>query len=568
TYVVRHDGGAWSDPSTPITNATFTYDTSTPGTYTFKITDGKGCTTITEKEVAPIVRPEISQIVVTDATCFDSATGALDVQIDQSKGVSPYTIEVFENVGGGVRGTSFGNQTTNLPAGDYIIEVTDAKNCKVEGFATIGQPEELDTEIKVTSLQCTGDGVSLGSIEVIVNSGGTGDFTIVLYDRNDQLASTSTTNPVNGISFNSAVLFDGLDYGNYTIRIIDDNGCETILDATVNSYPDIILEDLTLPACGINDGSMKVTANTANPDVPLAGNFYFAIYPYSNPYNDTPGAPNPEWFAGTGVDNKSYTFTNLQPGVVYTYVVYDVTTGCEYVQKGTKAVAYQSQMEPKIVEGYNVTCKGLKNGYADFTVTGFDSGASAIDFQVYNAYDYTEVLGANGSIPILGGATSVSGSTPMNLPPGEYYIMFTEVGGVNNLCVKPSEPFRIRESFENLDLAVSTTNDNCAANAGTITATATFGTPPYEYQFLLASETAPIASDLNWTQSSVFNGDSGDYIVYVKDVNNCIVYEPITIDLDPSPEIELSITNQCDGNSGSFGVEVKLTKEGIAPYLI
>src|SRR5690606_25375742 len=119
TYVVRHDGGAWSDPSTPITNATFTYDTSTPGTYTFKITDGKGCTTITEKEVAPIVRPEISQIVVTDATCFDSATGALDVQIDQSKGVSPYTIEVFEN-NGGVRGTSLGNQTTNLPAGDYI----------------------------------------------------------------------------------------------------------------------------------------------------------------------------------------------------------------------------------------------------------------------------------------------------------------------------------------------------------------------------------------------------------------------------------------------------------------
>src|SRR5690606_35245010 len=69
-------------------------------------------------------------------------------------------------------------------------------------------------------------------------------------------------------------------------------------------------------------------------------------------------------------------------------------------------------------------------------------------------------------------------------------------------------------------------------------------------------------------QSSVFNGDSGEYIVYVKDQNNCIVSVPAEIELDPSPEIELSVTNQCDGISGSFAVEAKLTEEGIAPYFI
>src|SRR5699024_510759 len=56
--------------------------------------------------------------------------------------------------------------------------------------------------------------------------------------------------------------------------------------------------------------------------------------------------------------------------------------------------------------------------------------------------------------------------------------------------------------------------------------------------------------------------------VYVKDANNCIVGEEITIMLDPSPEIELSVPNQCEGESGDFGIEVKLSKEGVAPYFI
>src|SRR5690606_16734488 len=145
TYVVSTDGGAnWSDPSVASTNTTFTHTAPTSGTYTFRITDDKGCTTITEKVVESIVQPDISQIVVTDATCFDSATGALDVQIDQTTGVAPYTIEVFEDIGEGTRGTSFGNQTTNLPAGNYIVVVTDAKECEVEGIATIAEPNELD----------------------------------------------------------------------------------------------------------------------------------------------------------------------------------------------------------------------------------------------------------------------------------------------------------------------------------------------------------------------------------------------------------------------------------------
>src|SRR5690606_12897859 len=570
TYRISTNGGIdWSESSEPIENNTFTINPSSPGIFTFEITDSKGCTTITEKEVTPIVNPEISQIVVTDATCFDSATGALDVQIDQTKGVSPYTIEVFED-NGGVRGTSFGNQTTNLPAGDYIVVVSDAKDCEVESTATIGQPEELDIKVQEEPLQCvTGEGIKLGSLEVTIDSGGTGDFTVELYDKNDALVITDpNNNPRIGVILGTTVIFDQLNYGDYTIRIVDANGCETIEEATINAYTDIIVELGGQAGCELGSGIMEVEADNSDPEAPIGtGDFYFAIYPYAAPFDPDNPTTN-GWHPGEGEGNRFYTFTDLDPGVTYTFVVYDLDTNCEFIQEGTVPVAFQSGIESSIDDKHNVTCKGLGDGYADFTVTDFDSNASAIEFQVYNAYDYLAEPGANGTINIETGATTITGSTPKNLRPGEYYIMFTEVGGANDQCVKPSEPFRIQESFENLALTVTTTNDNCATNAGTITASATFGTPPYEYQFLLATEPAPNASDLDWKVGSVFNGDDGEYIVYVKDQNNCIVSVPAEIELDPSPEIELSVTNQCDGISGSFGVEVKLTEEGIAPYFI
>src|SRR5690606_26399170 len=102
-------------------------------------------------------------------------------------------------------------------------------------------------------------------------------------------------------------------------------------------------------------------------------------------------------------------------------------------------------------------------------------------------------------------------------------------------------------------------------NAGTITATATFGTPPYEYQFLSyeTGDDAPPATDLGWISDDVFNGDAGNYIVYVKDTNNCIVFKEAKINLDPSPEISLSVPNQCTATPGSFSVDVELTTAGV-----
>ena len=51
---------------------------------------------------------------------------------------------------------------------------------------------------------------------------------------------------------------------------------------------------------------------------------------------------------------------------------------------------------------------------------------------------------------------------------------------------------------------------------------------------------------------NTFNVESGSYIVYVKDDNDCITASTIVVvGLDPSPEITLSIVDAC-ANEGSF----------------
>src|SRR5690606_2411912 len=102
------------------------------GTYYFQVTDGVGCKAITGPIIiTPAEKPEISDVIPTDILCHGSKTGALDVQINTSAGLVPYTIEVFTDNGTGIPdpSNSLGTQTSNLSAGDYLVVITDAKDC-------------------------------------------------------------------------------------------------------------------------------------------------------------------------------------------------------------------------------------------------------------------------------------------------------------------------------------------------------------------------------------------------------------------------------------------------------
>jgi hypothetical protein len=88
-----------------------------------------------------------------DVSCFGYSDGS--IQIGVSGGQPPYTISP--------------NDTDQLPAGSYEIQVTDNAGCSLSGIVTISQPDALS--LNITNITPATIGQSNGSIEYEVEGG-------------------------------------------------------------------------------------------------------------------------------------------------------------------------------------------------------------------------------------------------------------------------------------------------------------------------------------------------------------------------------------------------------------
>src|SRR5690606_16348985 len=232
---------------------------------------------------------------------------------------------------------------------------------------------------------------------------------------------------------------------------------------------------------------------------------------------------------------NTHLFTGLNPGVTYTFIVYDSDTDCVYIQEATVPVYTESTLISSIDEVTDITCTGAADGHVDIMISNYDG--SSVDYEVFTTVTHT-AIGVTGTITGPVGGT-VSDNIP-GLSPGEFYILFTEEDG----CVIASDPFVIQQSPRLLEItANSPTNANCNTD-GVINASARFGTAPYVFQYLLEGDPAPDASDPNWTSTTTANVVAGNYTVYVKDANNCVQETDVTVVLDPSPSISFSIIDE------------------------
>src|SRR5205085_9693558 len=112
------------------TGATTANITSVPaGFYSVTITDSLGCSIL---DTATVLQPAalVLSSTTTDVLCYGNNTG--DVQLTVNGGVSAYTYS-WDN----------GDTTQNLvsiPAGTYVVTVTDNNNCTSTQSATINEP--------------------------------------------------------------------------------------------------------------------------------------------------------------------------------------------------------------------------------------------------------------------------------------------------------------------------------------------------------------------------------------------------------------------------------------------
>lgn len=542
TYTWEYKLGAAGTYGTPTLQPGNIFQAFGPGDYYFKVTSA-GCSLETMVTIKEPVLPEIiSADVVQSINCNGDETAAIDVVIDYTKGIAPYTINV-ERTGGPVpfnTAKDYGTQTYGLSAGNYTITVTDGKGCVVTKNIIINQPQIIDFVLTSVPITCdASSGTTLGSVTIKTITGGTiqhvdpkdptsaitKGFTYYITNNFGDVISgnphTADITDVTDITKNGRGdwTFPVINYGLYTLTAVDANGCKISKQITVASPISDLDIDLTLASDCTTGGTaiIKVISPVGS------HNYEFGILEYSGePYtNNYFPADDPVNFP----DIKK--FTNLTPGVTYTFVVHDKTTKCYYVKSGGALLT--SSPLVATVTPKNVSCKGAQDGSVKFSLSNLDPSTTNVDYAIYKAFTDIQIYPAspamlNVSVPIAAPGT-VNVVPPVGiLVPGTYYIKFIEHGSAGATyegCKSGSANFDIFES--SIELSVSATpfkNENCN-KLGVITVQAKDGTGPYMYQ-VTTSSTAPTVSDPGWNTLTSYDRAAGTYYIYAKDANDCI----------------------------------------------
>ncbi len=194
-------------------DTTLTVDSLSAGTYTFSIMDANSCV-LTDS--VTITDPTFSATIdVTDISCNGEQDG--EITVTPVGGTPNYTI-LWSTTD-----TTF--TIDSLMMGTYSFVWTDSNGCVYEDSATIVEPAALSLSAVSTDEMFGND----GTIDLTV-SGGTPGYT---YDwDNDGTGDNDDTEDLNS-----------LVSGNYTVIVIDTNGCSDTLTIDVGSQVGVFEND-------------------------------------------------------------------------------------------------------------------------------------------------------------------------------------------------------------------------------------------------------------------------------------------------------------------------------------
>ncbi|WP_347051349.1 T9SS type B sorting domain-containing protein [Flavobacterium olei] len=508
----------------------FTETFTTAGNYSFEIKDVNNCpvktNAVTVTATVPVVMYPVT--VTKNILCSGESTAEIKVTYDNTQGRGPFKINVkqYAELAHTTLLKDFDTQTSGLPAGFYVVTVTDSRGCFDTEFVTINPVDPINVSFKGNDITCvTGSGLSKGSIVVNFATGGSGTYT---YQVKNDTGYTSPLVPSSGGSYT----FDLINFGNYQLTVIDSNGCSWVeKDILIASPPenlDLVVTPTTPPCGALGSAEVKVATSLAGP-LP----FFFAIYKPGIVYS----AGDPAWYPEDGTNSLKTTIPGLIPGVTYTFIVYDDNTKCYYFKTFKNTVPSASTLDAAAV-AVPITCIGEADGSVNLTINSSYGTSTNVTYEIFNAATLVTTgivdsgtVPANGSLNItkFGGKPTYTG-----LPYGTYYVLVTEASG----CTSTTANFSITESTFELEIeAGSNKNDNCANDAGVITAIGKKGTSPYTYAIVANNAAQPTV----FTGVNTFNVEAGDWDVYVKDFNGCIKKADVNVAADPEPEI-LAVT--------------------------
>lgn len=154
----------------------------------------------------------ITEDNVNHLSCYGDADGTIDVSV--SGGSPAYTYD-WDNDGTGDNDDL--EDLTGLSGGVYTLTVTDVSGCIASIIVTVNEPDSLEAGATFTNSTCMGTNDGTASSTAI---GGTSPYT---YDWDNDGTG----------DFDDAATISSLTPGNYTVVVLDANGCSETQSVTV-----------------------------------------------------------------------------------------------------------------------------------------------------------------------------------------------------------------------------------------------------------------------------------------------------------------------------------------------
>jgi gliding motility-associated-like protein len=222
---------AWTNNVSTGTSATGL----TAATYGITVTDANNCTVAKSVIVA-----EPTVLAVTATATAVSCNGLSDATITAvaTGGTTAYSYSINTQ-------TSSTGVYQNVPAGNYTVDVTDAKSCTATTTVTVNEPQAVTLALAPTDASCYG--YTDGQIKATGGGGASATYTFALS---------------NGTS-NSTGMFTNLATGFYNVTVSDINNCSVSDTATINQ-PDSVTISVAPDPVTVNLGASLQLNTTTN----------------------------------------------------------------------------------------------------------------------------------------------------------------------------------------------------------------------------------------------------------------------------------------------------------------